>query len=146
MSDELTDAAIEALDHAGCLRLARPDQAMIDAELCADQIERMLARRRLFLARESVRELTAVVSEDRLDVHRPGLVETAQKVGAAGVCLIAVGAHVDPAPGTINGHKQLAPTGLIGHLWQVLDIDVLEPGLVVFERLLDRFLANDYGD
>ena len=114
LTDQLTDAPIEApieaLDHSVGLRLAWSDQAMIDAELGADQIERMLARRRPFLTRESVRERTAAVGEDRLDVHSRGLVEAAQKVGAAGVCLIAVGAHVDPARGTINDYQQLAPS------------------------------------
>ena len=57
MSNQLTDAAIEALDHTVGLRMARPDEAMINAELCADQIERMLARRSPFLAGEAVCEL-----------------------------------------------------------------------------------------
>ena len=74
MSNQLTDAAIEALDHTVGLRMARPDEAMIYAEVYAGQVKCMLARRSPFLAGESVRELTAVVGEDRLDVHRRGLV------------------------------------------------------------------------
>ena len=57
MSNQLNCAAIEALDPAVGLRMARRDEAMINAELCADQIERMLARRRPFLAGEAVCEL-----------------------------------------------------------------------------------------
>jgi len=85
LSDQLADAAIEALDHTVGLWMARPDQAMIDAELCAGQVKCMLARRNPFLASESVRELTAVIGEDRLDAHRRGVFQAAQKVGAAAV-------------------------------------------------------------
>ena len=73
---------------------------MTDAEIGEGQVKRMLARRRPFFARESVRELTAVVGEDRFDVHRRDLVEATQKVCAAGVGLMAVRAPVDPARGT----------------------------------------------
>ena len=51
------DTAIEALDHAVGLRMARPDEAMINAEFCAGQVKCMLARKSHFLAGESVREL-----------------------------------------------------------------------------------------
>ncbi len=74
MSNQLTDAAIEALDHTVGLRMARTNQAMIYAEIYAGQVKCMLARRCPFLAGELVRELSAVVGEDRLDVHRRGIV------------------------------------------------------------------------
>ncbi len=56
------------------------------------------------------------------------------------LCLIAVGAHEDPARSAIDGHKQIASTGLIGHLRQVLDVDVSAPRLIVFKGLPDGFL------
>ena len=41
--------------------------------------------------------------------------------------------HEHPACCTVNGHKQVAPAGLVGHLGQVFDIDVNKPRLVAFE-------------
>jgi hypothetical protein len=32
-----------------------------------------------------------------------------------------------PARGAVNRHKQIAPAGLVGHLWQVFDTDVENP-------------------
>jgi hypothetical protein len=41
--------------------------------------------------------------------------------------------HKHPAFGAINSDKQMAPSGLIGHLGQVFDIDLDEARLVAFE-------------
>jgi hypothetical protein len=37
---------------------------------------------------------------------------------------VALDLHEHPARCTVNGHKQIAPAGLVGHLGQVLNIDV----------------------
>ncbi len=141
LADDFTDAAVEALDHAVGLRMTRRAQSMFDLQCFASQVKFMLARRRFGCARKAVGELTAVVGEDDLDLHRRGALEAAHEVGAAGLSLVAVGAHKDPARGTINGHKQVPSVPLIGHLWQVFDVDVHEARFVVLEALDGLVLA-----
>ena len=59
--------------------------------------------------------------------------QAAQKVAAAELALVAIDAHVDPARGAVDGDKQIAPAPFIGHLRQVLDVNVNEARLVVLE-------------
>ena len=133
--DQVADAPVEALDHAVRLGMARRAQAMFDAQGDATHVEGVAARGDPVLAGETVRELAAVVGEHLLNSHRGGLLEATKKVGAAGLGLVAVDAKEHPARGPVDGHEQVAPMGLIGHLWQVLDVDVQEAGLIVFEGL-----------
>ncbi len=45
--------------------------------------------------------------------------------------LVALDLNKHPARGAVNGHKQIAPAGFVGHLGQVFDID--KPRFVAFE-------------
>ena len=121
--------------------MSRWAQAVFDPRGGAGQVEYMLARRRSVLAREAVGELAAVVRQDGLDPHRCCVLESPQEVGTARFGLVAVAAHVHPASGPVDCHVEVAPVGLIGHLWQVLDVDVQVAGLIVFERLQGLGLA-----
>ena len=143
--DEIADSAVEALYHGVGLWMTRGTQAVLDAQQYAGQVERMLTRSGLGGACKTVRELAAVVGEDGLDLHRRGLLVPAHEVGAAAVGLVAVAAHEDPARGPVDRHEKIAPVGFIGHLRQILDVDVQEAGLVVLEGLQGLGLAFDPG-
>ena len=75
--DNLTDAAIEALNHAIGLRMTRRSQTMFNVELLALFVKDMLARRLLVFAGEAVGELCSVVRQQLGDFERRGLVHTA---------------------------------------------------------------------
>ena len=96
-------------------------------------------------AGKAVCELTAVIGQKRLDHHRCDPFEASQEVGAADLGLISVSAKVDPARGPVDGHEQVAPPCLVGHLRQVLDVHVDEARLIVLERLPGLLLASHYG-
>ena len=144
---ELADTAIEALDHAIGLGMTWRCQAVFDAHAGADFVEHMSAAGLLIFVRETVRELRAIVGQDLADFDGRSLFETAQEIDAAGVTHVMVNMQEDPARGAVDGHEQIAAGSLVGHLRQVLDVDVNKAWLVVLEGLLglDR-LAVRYGD
>lgn len=135
---QFADAAVEALHHAVGLGMARRSQAVLDAHAGADLVEGAPAAGLLVLRREAVGELRAVVGQDLGDLDRRGQLETAQEVDAAVLGHVAVDLQEHPARGAVDGHKQVAARGLVGHLRQVLDVDRQEARLVVLEGLLGR--------
>lgn len=54
-----------------------------------------------------------------------------QKVGAAIPVLVSIDVDEHPAHGAIGGDERVSPGGFVRHLWQVLDFDMDEAGLVV---------------
>ena len=74
-----------------------------------------------------------VVSQNFLHLDRASLVQGVQERSCGGGRLVTLDLHKHPARGAVNGHKQITPAGLVGHLGQVFDIDVDEPRLVAFE-------------
>ena len=124
---DLTDAAVEAIDHPVSLRVARIDQMMLDTQQHALAIERVLIGRFFRLAGEAVSKLTAVARQQFHNFHRRTDVQTAQELGSARFAFVDIDAQVEPARGTVGGHRQVAPRGLIGHLRQVLDADEPSP-------------------
>ena len=140
---QLADAAIESLDHAVGLGVAWRSQPVLDAQAGACHVEGMFARSLFGTAGEAVGELAAVVGEHLLDDHRRHTLQPAEEVGAAGLRLVAVGPEVHPARGPVDGHEQVAPVPLVGHLRQVLDVHVQVARLVVLEGLLDGNFAFD---
>ena len=143
--DQVADAAVEALDHAVCLGVPGRAQAVLNAHRRAGHIEHMAARRCPGLAGEAVGELAAVVGQDVQDSHGGDALQAAQEVDAAGLGLVAVAAHVDPARSPVDGHEQVAPMGLVGHLGEVLDVHMQEARGVVLEGLERLDLALDLG-
>ena len=143
--DQVADSPVEALDHAVRLWMAGRRQTMLNFHFGTAHIERMTARGALVFAGEAIRELAAVVSENLLNLHRRGQLETAQEVGTADFGLVAVDAEVHPARRPVDGDKQIATLGLIGHLWQVFDVDVQEAGLIVLEGFERGWLAFNHG-
>ena len=135
LADDLADAAVESLDHAVGLRMARRTQAVLDGQFRAAPVECVFSAWRLRLAGEAVGELTAVVGEHGLDLHRRGLVQATQEVGCGGFVLAGVDAQIDPARGAVDGHEQVASGRLVGHLRQVLDVHMDGARHVVLERL-----------
>ncbi len=76
----IADAAIEAFDHAIGLRVPRLDQTMRDAQRRTGAVEGVLSRRRLALGGESIGELSAVVGQQRCDLHRRGSVQPPRRL------------------------------------------------------------------
>lgn len=137
--EHIGDAAIETLDHAigpGC---AGSGQAMLDAQCAAKLVKLMIARCLAFTAgKQPVGEFLAIVGEDFVHPDGAGPVQGVEKRAGAGGGLVVLDLHKHPARGAINGHKQIPPGALVGHLGQVFDIDVNEAGLVAFEGLVGR--------
>ncbi len=143
MSNDLSDAAIEAFDHTVGLGVSGGAEAVLDAQFSADEVEGVIARDLLVGAGESVRELAAIVGQHLLDHHGCSTFEAPQEVRAADLSLVTIDAKVDPSRGTINGDEQVTSIRLIGHLRKVLDVEMQEAGLIVFEGLfLGRFAFN----
>ena len=142
--DQVADSPVESLDHAIRLRMAGWRQTMLNLHFGTAQIEHVTTCETLVFTGKPIRELAAVVSENLLNLHRRGQLETAQEVGTADFGLVAVDAEVHPARRPVDGDKQIATLGLIGHLWQVFDVDVQEAGLIVLEGFERGWLAfND---
>ena len=135
LGDDFPDSGIESLHHTVGLRMARRAQAMLDAQAFAAHVKVMAPAGLFGLAGEAISELRAVVGQHLGDDHRRGLVNALQEVHSTGLALIVVQADVHPARGPVDGHKQVATLGLVGHLRQVLDVDVDEAWLVVLEGL-----------
>ena len=143
--DQVADSPVEALDHAVRLRMAGWRQTMLNFHFGTAHIEHVTACGTLVFTGKPIRELAAVVSENLLNLHRRGQLETAQEVGTADFGLVAVDAEVHPARRPVDGDKQIATLGLIGHLWQVFDVDVQEAGLIVLEGFERGWLAFNHG-
>ena len=62
--DDLADSAIEALDYAVGLKVARRGQTLFDREFCASLVEDMLTSGPLVFGCETVDESAAVVGQD----------------------------------------------------------------------------------
>lgn len=118
---------------------------MLDAQRGARLVKGMLTGRFFFLAGKAVRKLAAVVGQDLLDFHRGGLFEPTQEVGAAPLGLVVIDAQLDPPCCPVDGHEQIAALFLIRHFRPVLDVDMQEAWLIVFEGLLRRLLALNLG-
>ena len=132
--EHIGNAPIEALDHAIGSGRAWFGQAMFNAQGLAQLIKLMVARGLALTAgKQPVGELFAVVGQYFLHLDWARLVHGVQKRASGSRRLVALNLNKYPARGAVNGHKQITPAGLVGHLGQVFDIDVDEPRLVAFE-------------
>lgn len=86
----------------------------------------MLAGRCFGLAGETVGELATVVGEQLVDLRRRGAVQPSQEIGAAGLAPIGVDAQMAQWPGRSSRTRSAGV--FVGHLRQVLDVDVDEHG------------------
>nr|GEU28666.1 hypothetical protein [Tanacetum cinerariifolium] len=84
-------------------------------------------------AGESVRELRAIVRQDLADLDGRSFLQPTQKIDAAGVAHVVINVQEDPARGAIDNHKQIATGRLVGHLRQLLDVDLNKAWLIVLE-------------
>lgn len=130
-SQHLFDPTIEAFDHPVGLWPAGSGQPMLDAKRGAQRIEDVLARG-CALARgiDAVGELLAVIGQDRADAQRASLDEGSQEGVRGPRTLEGLDLDEHPARGAIDGHKQVAAPILIGHLRQILHVDVNKARLV----------------
>lgn len=115
--EHIGDAPIESLDHAIGSGGAWLGQAVFNARGLA-----------LTVGKQPVGELLAVVGQDFLHPDRANLVQGVQKRAVSRSRFVTLDLNKHPARRTVNGHKQIAPAALVGHLGQVFDIDVMNPG------------------
>jgi hypothetical protein len=90
----------------------------------------------LTACKQPVGELFAVVGQNFLHLDRASLVQGIETRSGCRRRLLTLDLHKHPACGAVDGHKQIAPAGFVGHLGQVFDIDVDEPRLVAFEGFM----------
>lgn len=135
----LGDPAIEAFDHAVGLWRSGFGQTVLNAERFAQPVELMTPRRLAILgAKQSIRELLAVVRQQPGDLDRAGLVQRVQEGASGSRRLVGLEGDVDPAGRTVYGDEEIAPGRLVGHLRQILDVHVQVAGFVGFEGLVRR--------
>lgn len=128
------NAPIEAFDHAVGSGRAWLSQAVLNVQCLAQLVKLMVARGLALTAgKQPVGELFAVIGQNFLHLDRASLVQGVEERSCGGGRLVALDLNEHPASGAVNGHKQIAPAGLVGHLGQVFDIDVDVPRLVAFE-------------
>ena len=137
------NAPIEALDHAVAAGCARFGHAVRNVQGLTQLIKLMVARGLTrATGKQPVGELLAIVGQNFLHLDWASLVQGDEKRASGSGSLVALDLNEHPARGAVNGYKQIAPAGLVGHLRQVFDIDVDEPRLVAFEgfvRLAEFF-------
>lgn len=99
------------------------------------QLVKLVVTRGLTLTagKQPVGELLAVVGQDFLHLDRGSLVQGVEERSCCSGRLVTLDLKKHPASGAVNGQKQIAPAGLVGHLGQVFDIDMDEPRFVAFE-------------
>lgn len=120
--------------------MARRNKAVLDAELLAQSVEHVRTAGFFLLAagREAIGELADVVSPQLDDLDGTGLLDLAQEVDTAAIGLVGIELDENSARGTVDRNEHVASCRLVGHLRQVLGIDVDEAGLVVLEGFLRR--------
>ena len=128
-ADGLSNAPVEAFDHAVGLRVVGPGQAVLDATLLAELIKGVVAGRCpgrlvLLIDGEAVGELGAVVGQDGVNIVREVGQEAFEEAGRG--CPVPPGMDLDKdvAGGAVDGDKGIAGAALQGR--QVLQVDVNE--------------------
>jgi len=136
-SEHIGNAPIEALNHAIGSGRAWLGKAVLNAQGLAQLVKLMVARGLALTAcKQPVGELFAVVGQNFLHLDRASLVQGIEKRSGCRCRLMTLDLHKHPACGAVDGHKQIAPAGFVGHLGQVFDIDVNKPRLVAFESFV----------
>jgi len=135
--EDLGDPTVEAFDHPVGLRAFGWDEAVLDAMALAGLVEKVAAGRFTFPGgAEAVGKLLAVVGQDLGDVEG-GLGDQAVEEGGGDLGFLGgMDLQVDPTTGPVDGDEEVTAPALVGHLGQVLDVDVDEPGFVVLEAFL----------
>jgi hypothetical protein len=128
-ADRFTEAPVEALHQAVRLWTERARQAMVDATLGTDAIERVAPRRAIrrfafHLDGEPVGELAAVVREDGVDGVREVSKEAIQERGGRGGVALVVDLEIDVARRPVDGDERVALAPFERR--QILEIDVDE--------------------
>ncbi|BCX81350.1 hypothetical protein MIT9_P0928 [Methylomarinovum caldicuralii] len=159
--EDLGDPTVETFDHAVGLRVFGWDEAVLDAMALAGLVEKVTAGRFAFPGgAEAVGELLtpslgfapsgpaarsksapggfvfAVVGQDLGDFEGSLGDQAVEEGGGDLGFLGGMDFQVDPATGPVDGDEEVTAPSLIGHLGQVLDVDVDKPGLVVLEAFL----------
>ena len=125
------------LDHAVGLGMAGLDEAMVDAVASAGAVEAMSPGGIAFAGgAEAIGEFLADIGQDFL--HRKGRLrdESLEKGGGIRRRFLAENLDIHPARGAIDADEEIAMGGLVGHLRQILDIDMDKARLIIFKGFL----------
>lgn len=142
----LLKPAVEPLDHAVGLWRARPGESVLNAQAVTQEVEFVIARGVLGAAAEQpVGELLAVVGQDGADHKRRCLGQLLEEAASGCGRLAPLDRDEHPAGGTVNGHEHVAARGFVGHLGQVLHVDVDVSRLIGLEGLGRRSLGRRLG-
>ena len=95
--DDLTNAAIETLNHAIGLRMARWAQTVLNAHRFAEHIKLVISTWLTLFVGKTIRELATVIGEYFGDFYGSRLLQTGQKIHTAVFTLIWVDMHEHPA-------------------------------------------------
>lgn len=133
----VTHAAIETLHHAVGLRPVRRDQAMFDAMPVTEPIHPVPAAGLTLTARgEAIGKGLPVICQQDPDPERCPLTNVLQK-GIGILCgLMLANLQVDPARRAVDRHEEIALVVFIGHLGQMLDVDMDIARLIGLEGLM----------
>ncbi len=132
--EHLFDSTVKPFDHTVCLRGFRRGQAVVDVQVGTELVELVLAcRGTLAQAEEQVGELLCVVRKDRANAHRTSSLQVSQKAPSIRRSLCLEDADENPSRRAVDGHEEVAPRRLVGHLGQILHVDVDIVGLVSLE-------------
>lgn len=132
----LAKPSVETLHHAVGAWCSGACEPVLYPELLAQQIKLVItAWLLLVLAKQTIRELFAVVREDRADVETGRFLQGSQKCSRGGCCLVLLDLNEHPTRSSVNGHKDISALVLVLHLRQVFHIDMHIARLIGFERL-----------
>ena len=113
---------------------------MLNAQGFAQLVKLMIAARpTLTRGKQTVSEFFAVVRQQLDDLDGARFVQRIQEGFGTGGCFVSLDGYKDLARGPVDSHKQIAPFGLIGHLRQVLDIQVQIPFLLGLKCFVSLF-------
>ena len=134
---DIADPPIKTLHHAVGLRMARTYKSVFNTMLCTSDVEGMMPGWLALTSRsESIREAFAIIGQHLANLEGC-LADEMMEKGPGITCRLAgADLQVDPTRCPVDSDVQIASSGLIGHLRQVLDIDVHKPWFVVLEGLV----------
>ena len=100
------DAAVEEFDHAVGLGMRRRGEAVLDAEVGAKLIKRVLAGGAAFAQTEQpIGEFAAIIGQHRADADRAGAFQVAQKSAGVGGGFGFIDMDEHPAGRPVNRHE-----------------------------------------
>lgn len=133
---QVRKASIKTFHHAIGLGMFGRDQAMFNVQPRTGLVKPMVAGWLAFtVGGKAVGKLLAIIGQDDTDVHGAFLMQAPDK-GSGRLCAFVMDDfQVDPAGCPVDSHQQVTLLRVIGHVGQVLDVDMDIARLIVLEGL-----------